>query len=156
LEETETPPLGRGGQPLDPRDARPRAVVDANVVVSYLLGTEPHCAEAERFWARNLATAAPALWEAELVNALWVALRLGSVEADQGLEKLEFARGLGITTVPVHDLWEGAFVLASAHVHPAYDTLYVELAQRLGVPLATFDERLIEKFPGTAVRPGDV
>jgi predicted nucleic acid-binding protein len=100
--------------------------------------------------------AAPALWEAELVNTLWVALRLGSIEADQGIEKLELARGLGITTVPVQNLWEGAFVLASAHAHPAYDTLYVELARRLDVPLATFDERLREKFPGIAVRPQDV
>jgi predicted nucleic acid-binding protein len=100
--------------------------------------------------------AAPALWEAELVNTLWVALRLGSVDADQGIEKLELARGLGITTVPVHDLWQGAFVLAAAHDHPAYDTMYVELAQRLDVPLATFDERLLEKFPGITARPGDL
>jgi predicted nucleic acid-binding protein len=118
--------------------------------------TEPHFVEAERFWSRNLAVAAPALWEAELVNALWVALRIGSVEADQGLEKLGLVRGLGITTVPVHDLWQGAFVLAAAHDHPSYDTLYMELAQRLDVPLVTFDERLLEKFPGIAVRPGNV
>lgn len=141
---------------MDPRDARPGAVADANVVLYYVLGTDPYFEAARRFWRSTGEVRSPALWEAELVNTLWLAHRTGSIGADEGLEKIELALELGIVTVPVHDLWRGAFVLAAAHDHPVYDTLYVELAQRLDVPLATFDERLREKFPGIAVRPQDV
>ena len=108
------------------------------------------------FWRRRGSFHAPSPWEAEVVNALWGAFRAGVIEADEGLSRIERAGELGIVTVPVHDLWGGAFVLASAHDHPAYDTLYVELAQRLDVPLATFDDRLLEKFPDTAIRPGRI
>jgi len=35
----------------------------------------------------------------------------------------------------------------------AYDTLFVELADRMGTPLVTFDQRLLDEFPKLAKRP---
>ena len=35
----------------------------------------------------------------------------------------------------------------------AYDTLFVELAEREAIPLATFDEPVIKAFPRLAMRP---
>ena len=35
-----------------------------------------------------------------------------------------------------------------------YDTLFVELASREGLPLATFDTKLLAVFPGIAKPPG--
>jgi predicted nucleic acid-binding protein len=35
-----------------------------------------------------------------------------------------------------------------------YDTLFVELAVREHLPLATFDAALLKAFPNIAVRPG--
>ena len=37
-----------------------------------------------------------------------------------------------------------------------YDTLFVELAGRERLPLATFDRRILSAFPGIAKRPGDL
>jgi predicted nucleic acid-binding protein len=34
-----------------------------------------------------------------------------------------------------------------------YDTLFVELARRENLPLATFDAKVIAAFPDVAVRP---
>jgi predicted nucleic acid-binding protein len=36
-----------------------------------------------------------------------------------------------------------------------YDTLFVELADREGVPLATFDQRLLKSWPEIACRPAE-
>jgi predicted nucleic acid-binding protein len=38
----------------------------------------------------------------------------------------------------------------------AYGTLFVELAEREGLPLATFDKALLERFPSVAHRPAAI
>ena len=50
-----------------------RAVVDTNVVAYYLLGTTPFVDESARFWRDVDHPIAPALWEAELANVVWIA-----------------------------------------------------------------------------------
>ncbi len=37
-----------------------------------------------------------------------------------------------------------------------YDTLFVELAVREKLPLATFDRKVLKTFPDIASRPGDL
>jgi predicted nucleic acid-binding protein len=37
-----------------------------------------------------------------------------------------------------------------------YDTLFVELAARERLPLATYDRRLLAAYPEIARRPGDL
>jgi predicted nucleic acid-binding protein len=37
-----------------------------------------------------------------------------------------------------------------------YDTLFVALAQRQDLPLATFDKQVLKVFPNVAVRPKDL
>lgn len=133
-----------------------RAVVDTNVVAYYLLRTEPFVAEAAAFWSRIRQVHAPASWEAEVANVVWMATRAGLLDGKQGIERLRLARSLDVASVPVAELWEGALVRAVASDHPVYDTLFVELAVRLGCPLATFDRGLLEKFGPTARRPAEV
>ncbi|MEW6269285.1 MAG: type II toxin-antitoxin system VapC family toxin [Thermodesulfobacteriota bacterium] len=130
-----------------------RAVVDTNVVAYFLLGTEPFRAECADFWRRVDDPAAPASWEAELVNVLWMAARKSVLEVPEALHCLELARALGIRSVDSSSLWQGALVRACASGIAAYDTLFVELAEREGVPLATFDEAVIRSFPRVARRP---
>lgn len=130
------------------------AVVDANVIAYYLLDTEPFVQEARRFWHRAREVFAPALWEDEILNIVWLTTRAGIIDAGEGLERLRHSRALGINTVPARNLWRGAFLRALTHAHPPYDALYVELAARLGLPLATFDEEILKKFPDIATRPG--
>ncbi len=130
-----------------------RAVVDTNVIAYFLLGTEPFREECNRFWREIEDPMAPASWEAELINVLWMATRKDVLDLPEALHRLELARSLGIRSVSSSSLWHGALVRAHASGVAAYDTLFVELAEREGVPLATFDAPVIKAFPRHAMRP---
>jgi predicted nucleic acid-binding protein len=75
------------------------------------------------------------------------------VDLPEALHRLELARGLGIRSVSVSTLWSGALARAHASGITAYDALFVELADREAVPLATFDESVVKAFPRIAMRP---
>jgi predicted nucleic acid-binding protein len=132
------------------------AVVDTNVVAYYILGTAPFRDECATFLRRERDLCAPTSWEAELVNVVWLAVRHGVFDAAEGMERLRLATGLGIRGVAPAKLWQGALARAVVHEHPAYDTLFVELAVRENRPLVTFDARLLALFPEVAHRPGAV
>ena len=133
-----------------------RAVVDTNVVAYFLLGTRPFVLEARRFWRAVSEPLAPALWEAELANVVWMAVRSGVLSADEGSNRLDLAARLGIHSVPSKTLWQGAFLRSVESGVAVYDTLFVELAGRERLPLATFDSRMLSAFPDIAKRPGGV
>lgn len=122
----------------------------------YLLGTEPFAGEAGRFWRRVSEPIAPALWEAELANVVWMAIRSGVIEANEGPKRLDLAAALGVREVPVRELWRGAVLRAVQSGTAVYDTLFVELASRERIPLATFDGRVLSAFPEIAKRPGEL
>jgi len=131
-------------------------VVDTNVVAYNVLGTRPHRDECAALLRGRRELVALASWEAELVNMVWLAARHAVIDGAEGLERLRLASTLGIRSVAPSTLWQGALARAVAHEHPAYDTLFVELAVREGTRLATFDERLLELFPRIACRPGEL
>jgi predicted nucleic acid-binding protein len=133
-----------------------RAVVDTNVVAYHLLGTEPFRQEAGAFWRRVETALAPSSWEAELVNLVWLAIKNGIFDAGEGMGRLELARRLDIASVPVRRLWSGALARAASRDHPASHALFVELAPREGLPLVSFDQRLLDRFPDIACRPRDL
>jgi len=130
-----------------------RAVVDTNVVVYFLLHTEPFAEECEHFWREVEEPIAPASWEAELVNALWMAIRKDVLDLPQALDRLDLASSLGVRSIAISNLWQGALTRAHASGLAAYDTLFVELAERESLPLATFDEGILKAFPRLAMRP---
>ena len=131
-----------------------KAVVDTNVVAYFLLGTEQYAEEARRFLAVVSEAQAPAVWEAELANVLWMATRHKILTVQDAVGRLTLAGSLGIHTVPNRTLWQGALVGAHASGIAAYDRLFVELAARERLPLATFDAGLLKAFPNIAARPG--
>ena len=130
-----------------------KVVVDTNVVAYYLLATEPFVEEVRGFWHRPLDLAAPALWEAEMSNVLWMAVRTGVIDKRLALQRLGMAARLGIRSVATRRLWRGALTRAMNSTIAAYDTLFVELAVRERRPLVTFDAKLLATFPEVAVRP---
>jgi predicted nucleic acid-binding protein len=132
------------------------AVVDTNVVAYYLLGTEPFAVEARRFWQATDQPLAPAHWQAELANVVWMAVRTGAVSADEGHRRLDFASRLRVQAVPIGSLWQRALTLSLESGLSAYDTLFVALAQRRRFPLVTFDKQILKVFPDDAKRPGDI
>jgi predicted nucleic acid-binding protein len=137
-------------------DSKIAAIVDTNVVAYYLLGTPAFAMEAREFWRKAVDPLAPAIWEAELTNVVWMSVRVGAVSVAEAPAKLRNAARLGIRSVSNGSLWLGALRRSIGSGVAAYDTLFVELAQREAVPLATFDEKLIRAFPEIARRPRDL
>ena len=132
------------------------AVVDTNVVAYYLLGTEPFVEEVRQFWRTVDEAWAPVHWEAELANAVWMAVRAGVLPSDEGHQKLDLAARLGIQSVPNRSLWQPALTRAVNSGAAVYDTLFVELAVQRNLSLATFDRNLLKKFPEVAKRPASL
>lgn len=128
-------------------------VVDTNVVAYYLLGTEPFVDEVRRFWRVVDETWAPAHWEAELANAIRMAVRTGALPQNEGHQKLDMASRLGIRPAPIRSLWQPALTRALDSGTALYHTVFVELAAQRELQLATFDNELLKKFPQIAKRP---
>jgi predicted nucleic acid-binding protein len=87
---------------------------------------------------------APQLWPIEALNGLLTAERKGRIDARVRQRLAGFLHDLPIriddnTAVK---LWSATASLAEAQRLTAYDATYLELAMRLGVPLATNDKRL--------------
>jgi predicted nucleic acid-binding protein len=133
-----------------------KAVVDTNVVAYYLLGTEPFVEEVRQFWRTVEELCAPAHWEAELANAVWMAVRMGVLPTDEGHHKLDLAARLRIESVPNRSLWQPALSRALTSGAAVYDTLFVELAAQRSLPFATFDRNVLKRFPEIAHRPGSL
>ena len=133
-----------------------KAVVDTNVVAYYLLGTEPFVEEVRLFWRKVDDACAPTHWEAELANAVWIAVRAGVLPTDEGHQKLDLAARLGIESVANRSLWQPALTRALSSGAAVYDTLFVELAVQRSIPLATFDRNVLKTFPEIAHRPGSL
>jgi predicted nucleic acid-binding protein len=133
-----------------------KAVVDTNVVAYLLLGTKAFADEARACLERVATPLAPAHWEAELTNVVWMAVRAGVLPAAEGPVRLGLARRLGIESIATATLCQGALLRAMESGVSAYDTLFVELAARSACPLLTFDKAVLKAFPDIARRPRDV
>jgi predicted nucleic acid-binding protein len=70
--------------------------------------------------------------------------------------KLDYAAALGIESIPVKSLWKGALARSVEKTVAVYDTLFIELADRERVPVATFDGPVLKAFPTTARRPQEL
>jgi predicted nucleic acid-binding protein len=133
-----------------------KAVIDTNVVAYLLLGTEAFVDEARECFERVTTPLAPAHWEAELTNVLWMAVRAGVLSAADGPARLGLARRLGIESIATAALCQGALLRAIESGVSVYDTLFVELAARTACPLVTFDKAVLKAFPEIARRPREL
>jgi predicted nucleic acid-binding protein len=128
-------------------------IVDTNVVAYYLLNTEPYAEECRQFWRRVRDVAAPASWQAEILSVVWMAARTRVISPAESVTKLRAAARLGIQAVPMRQLWRGALIRSIHSGISPYDVLFVELAIRRQMQLATFDAQLLRTFPEIAKRP---
>lgn len=129
-------------------------VVDSDVIAAALLGEEKRGAEAARLLARANRLLAPAHWKAEIANVVWKAVVFAGVPVERLSEIFRAVESLPIASVEVSELWRGAVARAIASRQSAYDTLFVELALRERVPMASYDAALQRKFPRVVVPPG--
>jgi predicted nucleic acid-binding protein len=133
-----------------------RVVLDTNVIAYHLLGTHRFASEAAALLGAAEEILAPALWEAELANVVWMAVRASVLPAGDAPARLALAARLAVRSVPVRTLWQGALLRSIQSGVAVYDTLFVELADRERLRLATFDRTLIRSYPAIAARPRDL
>ena len=133
-----------------------KVVVDTNVVAYFLLGTPKFATEAREFWNQADELLAPAVWEAEIANVVWMASRAKVIATHDATAKLGLAARLGILSINNRTLWHGALARSISSGVAVYDTLFVELAEREGVALATFDDKVLKAYPKIAKRPRDL
>ena len=88
----------------------------------------------------------PGLWHLEVANALLVAERRGVITSRASDLFRARLQALPIETdaTPVQDSEPRVLAIARAQGLSSYDAAYLELAQRLGARLASFDRRLNE------------
>lgn len=87
---------------------------------------------------------APALWPLEVLNGLAMAERRGRVDAARRQRLAGFLRDLPIVLdhETAAQAWTVTAHLAERCRLTLYDAAYLELAQRLNLPLATLDQDL--------------
>lgn len=86
----------------------------------------------------------PQLWPVEVANVLLVATRAGRIQSKDWPRIHADLQALPIQVDPeTHErAFQSALPLAHRHKLSVYDAVYLELAQRLELPLATLDKKL--------------
>jgi len=115
-------------------------VCDASVFIAFALG-EASSSRA-RALTRSRRLLAPPLLRYEVANA--AAQKCARRPEEAPLVREAFVRSLSIPVRKVEPSWPAVLEIAREHRLSAYDASYLQVAQALGVPLATLDERLAE------------
>ena len=120
-------------------------VIDSSVTLAWLYSDEI-TAETQQVFERVTASRAwvPTLWRLEVANSLQMAVRRGRITAQFRDEALIDLALLNIASDPDTDTfaWSATLRLAEHYKLTLYDAAYLELAQRLSLPLATLDQEL--------------
>ncbi len=129
-------------------------VVDASVTAAWFLPDEATPPTEATLQATATAEVwVPALWTLEMANLLLRAQRRKRIGAAKRLELVRAVAGLRLridrepVSIAVID------EIAARHVLSAYDAVYVELAMRRGLPLATLDRAMVEALAAAGVAP---
>ncbi len=96
---------------------------------------------------------APDLVLVELLNAGWKSERIGAITAAQFEAMAQLAPELFAELEPAAALLPRALVWCRALDHPAYDCLYLALAERDQATLITADRRLLQKLEPLGRQP---
>lgn len=124
-----------------------RFVLDASIALSWFVD-RPVASQAERarqFLSQGWMGLIPVIWELEMINGFVKAERkqtLSNAEVDRAFLDVQALRRTSIQLDSGLVSLEGTLTIARAHQLTSYDASYLELAQRLGLPLATLDRDL--------------
>jgi len=124
-------------------------VADTNTIAYFIIPGE-HTEQALAAFQKDPNWIAPLLWRSEFRNVLAVSLHNNYISIQQAIEYMEKAEhlmnGIGYAVNSSQVL-----NLALTSGCTAYDCEFVALAQDLGVPLVTSDQKLLETFPAETV-----
>lgn len=117
-------------------------VIDASVAVKWVVEEE---GTKEALALHDRALAAPDLLIAECANILWKKVRRNELSEQEAV----FAAGLlaraDIELMAMRPYLEAAVRIAVALDHPAYDCIYIALAEAEGLRFVTADTSLLRK-----------
>ena len=96
----------------------------------------------------------PLHWFAEVANALLVGERRGRAETTDTAAFLDLMAAFDVEVDPIEPQQALARLLPLARAHglTIYDTFYLELAERRGLPLASLDKQLCSAARSVGIR----
>jgi predicted nucleic acid-binding protein len=124
-----------------------RFVLDASMALGWFIDepVPPSAIRARRSLANGGKALVPSYWHLEIANGLLVAQRRGLVSAQQVEECVVETEYLLMSVIESWvDIWplRDALEAARSFGLTPYDALYLELARKEGIPLATLDRNL--------------
>ena len=120
-------------------------VVDSSIALTWCFEDEAtEAADALLVRLTHDGAHAPSLWPLEVLNALVMAQRRGRLTSKERHDRIALLHALPIIldTDTAAQSWTITNLLAERHGLTLYDAAYLELAQRLNLPLATLDAEL--------------
>ena len=120
-------------------------VIDSSITLAWLFADErTEAADSVLRRVSESGAVAPSLWRLEVANALQTAIRRKRIDAAFRDASLTDLRSLVVTIDTETDdhAWADTLRLAERWRLTLYDAAYLELAQRLEVPLASLDQAL--------------
>jgi predicted nucleic acid-binding protein len=126
-------------------------VLDCSMTMAWVFSDEANeFTEALRESLLKENAVAPALWPIEVGNVLLVAMRRGRIVREDWVRIREDLSALPIDIDPdsyervLDTVLDTVLPIADEHGLSVYDAMYLELALRRGLPLATLDRKLVE------------
>ena len=119
-----------------------RLVIDASVAIKWVI-EEPGTAEALAL--RRYRLLSPDLLIPECANILWKKTCRQEIGLDESLLAARLLERADVELLPMRRLFEPATRLAIRLNHPAYDCVYLALAQASGCSFVTADSRFCTK-----------
>jgi predicted nucleic acid-binding protein len=118
-------------------------IVDASVVIQRLI-QDRHTRHVKALFNRLTASGnliIPEFCIIECVNVLWKQVRFQGMPQDRAENLINDLIALPLHIAPVTMLLRRALQIGAAHQLAVYDSVYIALAEQLGHPLITADER---------------
>lgn len=132
-------------------------VLDASVALRWFLDhpMPPYANRVKQFFLKGVRAVVPALWHLEMSNGLAVAERravLTTADVDQAVIDIEQIAAASIDIDGSVVSARQALATARAFQLSAYDAVYLDLARRERLRLATLDDRLRAAAPRAGVQ----
>jgi predicted nucleic acid-binding protein len=124
-----------------------RFVLDASVALAWVVDQkpDPYAALVQQRVRAGERAIVPAFWQLEVTNVLAAVQRRGVLSPAEVEESLRYFEGFLVAQAEIISAFPGmreVLRLARELRLTSYDALYVDLAQREGLPLATLDKGL--------------
>ncbi len=130
-------------------------VIDCSITMAWLF-TDEKTPFSEKILDRlnDEQAVAPSLWTLEVINVLLVGEKRKRISMSESTHFLDVLNNLPIQIIENPSLLkcESMIFLARAYQLTSYDAAYLDLASRMGLPLASLDAQLIAAAQATGIQ----